>query len=149
MQRIWYGSIMKWVCLGMSYFYLHWIKIFDLFLWFDLINYSDITMNSMASQITGISIVYSTICSGADQRKHQSSASLTFVRGIPRWQVNSLHKGPAMWKMFPFDDVIKFSQHHTWWLHWCSHASLSVCCCSVCVFWLYEPKWKLNYCYNI
>ena len=38
-------------------------------------------MSVMASQITSLTIVYSTIYSGADQRKHQSSASLAFVRG--------------------------------------------------------------------
>ena len=46
--------------------------------------------------------VYSTVYSGADQRKHQSSTSLAFVR----WPVNSTHKGPVTRKMFPFDDVI-------------------------------------------
>ena len=40
--------------------------------------------SAMASEITGISIVYSTVCSGADQRKRQSSASLAFVRGTHR-----------------------------------------------------------------
>ena len=44
--------------------------------------------------------------SSADQRKHQSSASLAFVQGIPRWPANSPHKGPATWQIFPFDDVI-------------------------------------------
>ena len=39
-------------------------------------------MSAMASQITGVSIVYSTVCTGADQRKHQSSVSLAFVGGI-------------------------------------------------------------------
>ena len=39
----------------------------------------------MTSQITGISIVWSTVCSGADKKKHRSSASLAFVRGIHRW----------------------------------------------------------------
>ena len=63
-------------------------------------------MGAMASQITGVSIVYSTVCSGADQRKRQSSASLAFVWGIHRWPVNSPHKGPVMRKMFPFDDFI-------------------------------------------
>ena len=43
---------------------------------------------------------------GADQRKHQSSASLAFVRGIHRRPVNSPHKGPVTRKVFPFDDVI-------------------------------------------
>ena len=44
-------------------------------------------MSAMASQITGVSIVYSSVYSGADQRKHQNSASLAFVRGIHRWPV--------------------------------------------------------------
>ena len=42
----------------------------------------------------------------ANQRKHQSSASLAFVRGIHRSPVNSPHKWPVTRKMFPFDDVI-------------------------------------------
>ena len=60
----------------------------------------------MPSQITGVSIVYSNVCSGADQRKHQRSASLAFVRGIHRWPVNSPQRGPVTRKMSPFDDVI-------------------------------------------
>ena len=59
-----------------------------------------------ASQITSLTIVYSTVYSGTDQRKHQNSASLAFVRGIQRWPVNSPHKGPVTRKMLPFDDVI-------------------------------------------
>ena len=65
-------------------------------------------MSVMASQITGVSIVNSTVCSGADQRKHQISSSLAIVREIHRWPVNSPHKGLATRKMFPFDDVIMF-----------------------------------------
>ena len=68
--------------------------------------YSDVIMGAMASQVTGVTIVYSPVCSGTD-KKHQSSASLAFVRGIHRWPVNSPHKGPVKReKMFPFDDVI-------------------------------------------
>ena len=63
-------------------------------------------MGTMASQITSLTIVYSTVYSGADQRKHQSSASLAFVRGIHRGPVNSPHKWPVTRKMFPFDVVI-------------------------------------------
>ena len=70
------------------------------------IHYSDVIMGTMASQITSLTIVYSTVYSGADQRKHQSSASLTFVMGIHRWPVNSPHKRPVTRKMFLFDDVI-------------------------------------------
>ena len=63
-------------------------------------------MDSMASHITSLTIVYSAVYSGADQRKNQSSASLTFVWGIHRGPVNSPHKGPVTRKMFPLDDVI-------------------------------------------
>ena len=63
-------------------------------------------MTAIASQITSLTIVYSTVYSGSDQRKHQSSASLAFVWGIHRWPVNSPHKGPVTRKKFPFDDVI-------------------------------------------
>ena len=63
-------------------------------------------MSAMASQITSLAIVYSTVYPGADQSKHQSSASLAFVKGIQRWPVNSPHKGPVTRKMFPFEDVI-------------------------------------------
>ena len=55
-------------------------------------HYCEVIMATITSQITSHTIVYSTVHSGADQRKHQSSASLAFVRGIHRWPVNSLHK---------------------------------------------------------
>ena len=63
-------------------------------------------MGMIASQITSLTIVYSTVYSDADQRKHQSSVSLAFVLGIHPGPVNSLHKWPVRQKMFPFDDVI-------------------------------------------
>ena len=63
-------------------------------------------MGAVVSQITSLTIVYSTVFSDADQRKHQSSALLAFVRGILRWPVNFPHKWPVTRKMFPFDDVI-------------------------------------------
>ena len=55
--------------------------------------------------------VYSTVYSGADERKHQSSASLAIVRWIHRGPVNSPHKWPVTRKMFPFDDVIMGFKH--------------------------------------
>ena len=64
-------------------------------------------MCTMVSQITSLTIVYSTVYSGADQRKqHQTSTSLAFVRGIHRWSVNCPHKWPVTRKMLPFVDVI-------------------------------------------
>ena len=74
-------------------------------------HYGDVIVTAMASQITSLTIVYATVYSGEDQRKHQSSASLAFVRGINRWPVNSPHKGPVTRKMFPFDDVIRIRKY--------------------------------------
>ena len=70
------------------------------------VHYNDVTMDAIVSQITSLTIVYSTVYSDADQRKHQSSASLAFLRGIHRWPVNPPHKWPVTLKMLPFDDVI-------------------------------------------
>ena len=53
--------------------------------WVGCLHYWDLIMGAMASQITSLTIVYSTVHSGADQRKHRSSASLAFMRGIHRW----------------------------------------------------------------
>ena len=69
-------------------------------------HYGDVIMTRMASWITSLTIVYSIVYSGEDQRKLQSSASLAFVRWIHRRPVNSPHKWPVTRKMFPFDDVI-------------------------------------------
>ena len=98
-------------------------------------HYNDVIMSAMASQITRLTIVNSTVYSGTererlslsafwgpyspyklctDQRKHQSSMSLAFARGIHRWPVNSPHKGPVTWKMFPLDDVIMWDGWQTW-----------------------------------
>ena len=69
-------------------------------------------MGAMTSQITSLTIVYSTVYSGADQRKHQSSASLAFVRGIG--PVNSPHKWPVTRKMFPFEGGIMAWSNWSW-----------------------------------
>ena len=65
-------------------------------------------MGTMTSQITGVSIVCSAVCGGADQGKHQSLslAFVAFVRGIHRSPVDSTHKGTVTLKMSTFDDVI-------------------------------------------
>ena len=70
------------------------------------IRYSDVIMSAIVSQITGVSMVCSTVSSGADQRKHQTSASLVFVRRIERWPVNFPYKETVIRKKFIFDDVI-------------------------------------------
>ena len=105
-------------------------------------------MSAMSYLITSLTIVYSTVYSGADQRRHQNSASLAFVRGIHRSLVTPpphththtphppkpphphpphpphptpTHKGPVTRKRFPFDDVIMWTDRPTssWWLQIC------------------------------
>ena len=105
-----------------------WHPLFSLLDWCHFIGpihgksslYGDVIMSVIASQITSLTIVYSTVYLGADQRKNQSSASLAFVRGIHRRLVNSPHKGPVTRKMFPFDDVIMCKWNlRTLWLQMC------------------------------
>ena len=84
-------------------------------------HYNDVIMGMMASQITSLTIVFSTVYLDTNQRKHQSSASLAFVRGIHRRLVNSPHKWPVTRKMFPFDDVIM----------WYTAYSVTLWCCSI------------------
>ena len=67
-------------------------------------HYSDVIMSTMASQITSLAIVCSTVCLGKDQRKHQSSASLDFVGE------------------FTGELRMKFSMIMMW----------SMCCCIIC-----------------
>ena len=73
------------------------------------IHYNDVIMGAMVSKITSLTIVYATVYSDADQRKHQCSASLAFVRGIHRRPGNSPHKWPETRKIVPFDDVIMYA----------------------------------------
>ena len=85
-------------------------------------------MGTIASQITSLTIVYWTVYSGANQRKHQSSASPAFVLRIHRWPVYSPHTRPETRKMFPFDDVImhrnstRYQQRHLFQenFNWCN-----------------------------
>ena len=78
------------------------------------LHYSDDIMGAMTSQITSLTIVYSTVYSGANQRKYQNSAHLAFVRGSQRWPVNFLHKWSVTRKMFPFDNAIMLSLFPIW-----------------------------------
>ena len=84
-------------------------------------HYDDVIMGTMESQITSLTIVYSTVYSDADQRKHQSSTSLAFVWGIHRGPVNSLHKWPVTPVTQQFDDVIMPSNKTSYTLKSWSH----------------------------
>ena len=103
-------------------------------------------MGEVASQITSPAIVYSTVYSDADQRNHQSSVSLAFVRGIRRWPVNFPHKWPVTWKMFPFDDVPMVNTHKIVVL-----SQESMIRPLSCVGHVFFPKWHnlLRQCFTI
>ena len=106
--------------------------------WFT--HYSDVRIGAIASQITSLTIVYSIVYLSADQRKHQSSALLAFLRGIHRRPVNSPHKGPVTRKMFPFDDVIMcYSQYYGGWL------SNSGSLCKFNTWLIFTWKWNRNF----
>ena len=96
--------------------------------------YGDVIMSTMAYKITGVSIVCSTVCSDADQRKCQSSAPLALVSGIHRWPVDSAHKGPVTRIMSPFDDVIM--QCSPKCLNW---LAMATCGCCELKIWLISP----------
>ena len=76
-------------------------------------------MGGMATQITSVSIVYSTVCSGADQINYLSSASLAFVREIHRWPVSS-----------PLKRASNAENSSLWWRHHdtprCFHIMISL-----------------------
>ena len=104
-------------------------------------------MSAIASQITSLTIVCSTVYSGADEKNHQSSPSLVFVWGIHRSAVNSPHKGPVTRKMFPFDDVIRClhklkPQNHTIQLCYLWRFGRQVYC-NISAS-IHEPPWHLS-----
>ena len=94
-----YGTVVNHV----SALHVPMVCVLSLYLWQHC---NEVLMSAMVSPITGASIVCSTVCSGADQRKCQNSASLAFVRGIHQWPVDSPHKEPVTRKIFQCDDAI-------------------------------------------
>ena len=107
-------------------------------------------MGTIASQITGVSSVYSTVCLGADQRENQSSALLAFVWGIHRWPVDSPHKGQVTRK-FPFGDVNMWDRLHRrnreilqfplWWRKTATQLFSHVYMSYICIY----VQWILEY----
>ena len=81
-----------------------------------LIHYNDVIMTTIASQITSLTVVYSTVYSDADQRNHQSSASLAFVRGIHRDRWIPRTKGQLRGKCFHL--MTSSCYNNKWWHQW-------------------------------
>ena len=106
--------------------------------WWDIIkHYSDLIIGAMASQITSVSIIYLTISSAGDQRKHQSSALLAFVRGNPRWTANYPHKGPVTRKMLPLGDVVMILWSHV--------VRLLCSLIQILAWWQSDCQWGMKY----
>ena len=116
----------------MSWFIILFLAL-SLFLKYSL-HYSDVIMTTIASQITSLTIVYSAVYSGADQSKHQSSASLAFVCGPGTGQF------PAQMASYAEDVPI-------WWRH---HGFFKYSCTSIfhrhslCTFYLYRIRLILS-----
>ena len=95
-----------------------------LFEWVLLFNYNDVIFGAMESQIISLTIVYLTVYSGAYQRRHQSSASLAFVRGMHRWPVNSPHKWRVTRKCFNLMTLSCSSNNMS--RNWSNHGILTI-----------------------
>ena len=106
-------------------------------------------MGVIASHNTSLTIVYSNVYSGADQRKHQSSGPLAFVRGIHRWPGNIPHKWPVTRKMFPLDDVIMdnrcliMSLITLAWIDRAQHY-ITTYCCNITVYQIYLESTRMH-----
>ena len=105
---LWYQIQVYWAWISAATeYYVMQLLIHTLASWFwHKSHHDDVIMTMLASQITSLTVVYSIVDSGVNQRKHQSSASLAFVQEIHRGPVNFPHKWPDTRKMFPFDDAI-------------------------------------------
>ena len=82
---------------------LHDLHLCTKLSWF---HYSDVITSTMASQITSLTIVYSIVYSGADQKKIKAPRHWSLCREFTSDLWLSPHRGPVTWQMFPFDDVI-------------------------------------------
>ena len=126
-----------------------WYCRFNLNSWFYYIldetsDYGDIIMSAMASQITSRTIICSIVYSGVDQRKHQSSESLAFVRGI---HVAVTGEFPTQ-RASNAENVSIWWRHHTIWSS--SHNWVSACwlLMTLCIYfmsnmnnvWLYDTQ---------
>ena len=104
-------------------------------------------MTTMASQITSLTVVYSTVYSDADQRKHQSSASLAFVWGIhrDRWipRTNGQQRGKCFHLMTSSWSVFRglsyrFQTNNFVCVFVCVCMMQNICKCIPCIFIKYK-----------
>ena len=72
----------------------------------EALHYYDVIMTTIASQITSLTVVYSTVYSEGRSKKTLKLRVTGLCVGNSPGPVNSPHKGPVTRKMFPFDDVI-------------------------------------------
>ena len=77
-------SFLFWYKPGLQHTYDVFCQLRKTFFNLYTVHYNDVIMGAIPSQITSLTIVYSTVYADADQRKHQRPASLAFVRGIHR-----------------------------------------------------------------
>ena len=99
----------------------HFMNIISVSARFGTRHYTDVIMGAIASKVTSLRIVYSSVYSGADQRKHQSSASLAFVRGIhrDRWipRTNGQKRGKCFHLMTSSTDSLSHQIYASVWVY--------------------------------
>ena len=105
-------------------------------------HYNAVIMSATASQITNLMSAYSSVYSGEDQRKRQSSASVAFVRWIHPWPVNS----PSQRASNEENSSIWWRHHegiHQWWCQpWRNRFYVRVSLCTVDVV---AENWGISY----
>ena len=101
-------------------------------------HYNDVIMSAMTSQITSLMIVYSIVYSGVCQREHQIPASLSFVRGIHRWPVNSPHKE----QINNAENASIWWRHHESWYY--ARNDKQLMRDKICLFYIYIQRLHTN-----
>ena len=100
---------------------------------------NDVLMSAIASQITSLAIVNSNVYSGADQRKHQSSASLAFVWGIHRWPVRIISCALVISSVL---NSYMLSRERAYSNYWCI---ISITCrYHITGAWYFHQRWQLH-----
>ena len=96
-------SVMIGAIILTTFPFLCGVFIANIYFWVK--HYGDVIVGAMASQITSLTIVYSTVYSGTDQRNIKAPRHWPLCREFTDdWWIP--HKWPVTRKMFAFDDVI-------------------------------------------
>ena len=97
-------------CCFSGIYHISWGPVYKQIQFFPTSRTDSESLQWRHNQRDSVPIIFSTACPGADQRKHQSTATGLCER-IHRSPVNSPHRRLVTQKMFLFDDVIMVTDH--------------------------------------